>query len=130
MDKIFNQEQVKGMGERLATILATWLLLKLVRSGVISTEDSGILLPGLVVLIVAAPSLFYGWYVNRSRALQVAAANTASPDGTKPIIVTTAAIAASTKESNIVSSDTNRVVADAEVVTTKPAEVVVEPQKG
>lgn len=130
MDKVFNQEQVKGMFERFATIIATWLLLKLVRSGYISTEDSTILAPGLVILIVAAPSLFYGWWINRSKALQQAAASVFLPDGSKPIIVTSPEIAAATSESNIVSAATNKVVTDADVVTTKPAQVVVEPKQG
>jgi hypothetical protein len=125
---MLNNEQLKGMGERLATIIATWFLLKMVQRGFISSEDSGILLPGLVVVIVAMPSLAYGWWVNRSKALQQAASNTFNPDGTKPIIVTSAAIAASTSEANIVSSATNKVVTEGEVVT-KPASVVVEPPK-
>lgn len=125
---MFNNEQVKGMVERFATILATWFLLKMVQRGFISSEDSGILLPGLVVIIVAAPSLAYGWWVNRSKALQQAASNTFNPDGTKPIIVTSPAIAASTSESNIVSSTTNKVITEGEVVT-KPASVVVEPPR-
>jgi len=122
MDKIFNQEQVKGMFERFATIIATWLLLKLVRSGLISTEDSTILAPGLVILIVATPSLFYGWWVNRGKALAQATVKAMGPD---TIVVTDKYIADATTESNIVSNQTSSVVVKADVVT-KPAQVVVD----
>ena len=99
------------MLDRAAGILAAYLLAILVRKGYIGQADSDTLLPLAVILVTLIPSLAWGWWVNRNKALQQAAANTVDANGNKPIIVTSPAVAAATAETNIVSSADVRVVA-------------------
>lgn len=100
------QEQFKGMTERFVTVMSTMLLALFVRRGWIGEGDAATLLPAIVLL----PSLIYGWWINRNKALAQA---TAAIPGT--VVITQAGIASSTKESNIVSNVDNTVV-------TKPTE--------
>lgn len=118
---IVTQEQLKGMLDRFAAVMATMLLAYFVKRGWIGESESATLLPAVVLL----PSLAWGWWVNRNKALQQAAANTISPDGSKPIIVTSPEMAAATPESNIVSSESFKVTGPQGIVmtpqeTTKP----------
>jgi len=101
------QEQVKGMLDRGAALVAAWLLGLLVRKGYIGESDAATFLPAIVLI----PSLAWGWWVNRNKALLQSASNTVDANGQKPIIVTSPAVAATTPETNIVSSAEVRVVA-------------------
>lgn len=95
------KEQMKGLVERGLTIGATWLVTWLVSKGYVSASDSA----QLIVLIVGAISGFYGWWINRDKALVQAAA--AVPN---TVVVTEHTLAASTPEPNIVSAATTEVV--------------------
>lgn len=112
LGSLANQEQLKGMGERLATIIATWVLARAVAKGYIAPEDSGVLLPGLIILIVAAPSVLYGWWVNRGKSLAQALAKVVP----ETVVVTSPDIAKNTPELNIVSNTNVKVVTDGEVI--------------
>jgi hypothetical protein len=126
---MFNQEQVKGMVERFltitATVIATKILTWMVVIKFITNEDVGMLMPGLVIFLVALPSLAYGWWVNRGQSLASALIRAAPANSTT--VVTTPDIAKNTPETAIVSNTDARVVTEGEVVTTKPAQVVVNP---
>lgn len=92
----------QGILERTATVLATMLLAWLVKKGFIGESDSATLLPAIVLL----PSLIYGWYINRDKAVLQAAA---AISGT--VVVTTPALSAATpNQNNIVSSADTKVV--------------------
>ena len=103
---MFNQEQIKGMLERFATIIATFFLAKAVQKGWIAPEDSGMILPGLVILLVAAPSVFYGWWVNRGKSLAQAVVAVVP----NTMVVTSDDIAKNTSEANIVSNTESSVI--------------------
>lgn len=90
-------EQWKGMADRGAAILVTWLVTK----GYISAEDAA----NYVVIIVGVAGLAWGWWVNRQKALLQSAATV--PNTT---VVTAPVLAATTPEPNIVSNVTNAVV--------------------
>lgn len=105
----FTQEQVKAMAERAATVLATILLAKMVRMGWLSDSDSAALLPFLILL----PSLAYAWWVNRNKALVKAVANTLDDEGKKQIVLTSATVAASLPEQNVISNEAAKVVSAA-----------------
>jgi len=100
-------EQIKGMLDRAAAVGAAWFLAWCVKKGWIGESDVATLLPALVLF----PSLAWGWWVNRNKALLQSASNTVDANGQKPIIVTSPAVAATTPETNIVSSAEVRVVA-------------------
>lgn len=104
MNFTLTQEQIKGMAERFATVVATMLLAKAVEKGWISSSDSATLLPAVVLI----PSLIYGWLVNRNKSLIQA---TAAIPGT--VVVTQPSIAAATPETNIVSTETTKVTTPA-----------------
>ncbi len=96
-------EQLKGMLDRFISGIAIWLLGIAVSKGWLSQNDSATLLPALVVL----PSIAWGYWVNRDKALLQSAAtvpNPAAPDG-KTLIVSDPALAADTpNQNNILSS--------------------------
>lgn len=96
------QDQIKGMLDRAIAILATWLLTQAVNKGWLSQSDSAQLLPALILL----PSLAWGWWNNRDKALLQSAASVVGPDGKPTVIVTSPALANATPENNIVSSAT------------------------
>lgn len=116
---IITQDQLKGMIDRFVAVMATMFLGYCVKKGWIGQTDSATLLPAIILL----PSLAWGWWVNRNKALVQSAANV---PGT--VVVTTPTLAQSTPETNIVSSDTSRVVTEASVVT-EPGAVVQNPTK-
>jgi len=113
------QEQIKGMLDRLIAVLLAWLAAKAVQKGWLGESDAAQLLPAVVLL----PSLAWAWWTNRNKALQQAAANTVAPDGTKPIIVTSAAMAESTPEANILSSEKFKVSGPKGVVLEQPTTI-------
>lgn len=113
------QDQLKGMLDRVGLVLATWFLAWMVRKGWIGSEDSAVLLPGLVLI----PALLWGWWNNRDKALIQSAANV---PGT--VVVTSPTLAKSTPETNIVSNETSKVVTEASVVT-EPGNVIQQPSK-
>lgn len=117
MNLEFSQEQVKAMAERAVTVLATIFLAKLVKWGWLSDSDSAALLPFVVIM----PSLAYAWWINRNKALVIAAANTVDDQGRKPVIVTSQNVANSTAETNIVSAENVKVVNQAGIEITRPA---------
>lgn len=114
----FSQEQIKAMAERAITIIMTIFLAKTVKWGWLSDSDSAALLPFLVIL----PSLVYAWWVNRNKALVVAAANTFDDQGKKPVIVTSPTVAGETRETNIVSDENVKVVNQAGLEIPRPAQ--------
>lgn len=62
-----NFEQVKGIIERIATLVFAYLVGK----GVISQGMVG----DLMIIVTAVASIAWGWYVNTPRALDSAARN-------------------------------------------------------
>jgi hypothetical protein len=92
------QDQLKGMLDRVGLVLATWFLAWMVRKGWIGTEDSAVLLPGLILL----PALAWGYWNNRNKALVQSAANV---PGT--VVVTSPELAAATPDQNNIVSNTN-----------------------
>lgn len=112
------QDQVKGIIERTATVVATMLLAWLVRKGWIGESDVATLLPAIILI----PSLLYGWWINRPKAL---VQSVAALPGT--VVITDEKIAKSTPETNVVSNTEAKVVTEGEVET-NPS-VVVTPTK-
>lgn len=90
-------DQVSGVADRLILVVLTFAVGK----GWISAQE----LTGYATLFVGVVGAFWGFYVNRAKALVQAAA--AVPGTT---IVTTKAMADSTSEKNIVSMTSNKVV--------------------
>lgn len=110
------QDQIKGMLDRAIAVVATMALSYMVKKGWLGESDAAALVPALVLL----PSLLWGWWNNRPKALVQSAA---SVPGT--VVITTPALAAATPgEANIVSntSSTSSLVASV-AVATKVAEV-------
>ena len=98
---MLQQDQLKGMLDRVGLVLATWFLAYMVRKGWIGAEDSAVLLPGLILI----PALIWGWWNNRNKALVHSAANV---PGT--VVVTSPELAAATPDQNNIVSNTNVVV--------------------
>lgn len=96
--------QISGIVERLITIALATAFSYAVLKGWISKEDAVKWGADLAPLILAAASAWYGYRINRPKAIAQAAA--ALPDTT---VVTSPAIARSTPERNIVSAATNTV---------------------
>lgn len=94
----FNQEQVKGISERVAALIIMWLLAR----GYITEGDAAT----ITMIIVGMASVGYGWWINKKKSLVKAVANTV-PNTT---IVTTPAIALNTPEQNIVPNTDMKVV--------------------
>lgn len=99
------QDQLKGMLDRAIAILATMFLAWMVKRGWLGESDSAALLP----LVVLLPSLAWGWWNNRDKALVQAAA---AVPGT--VVVTTKELATSTPgQQNIVANTASaKVIAD------------------
>ena len=95
-------DQVKGMLDRGLAVLVTMFLGVLVRKGYLGESDAATLAPAIVLL----PSLAWGWWNNRPKALVQSVA--ALPNTT---VVTSADLAKSTPEPNIMSADLSKVVA-------------------
>lgn len=113
-------DQVRGMLDRAASVLATMFLAWCVKKGFIGESDSAALLPAVILL----PSLAWGWWVNRNKALVQSAANV---PGT--LVVTTPALAAATPESNIVPATSTKVVDTATGAVVQPS-LVDKPKEG
>lgn len=97
-----SNDQIKGMLDRGLAVLVTMLLGWCVRKGYLGEGDAATLAPAIVLL----PSLAWGWWNNRPKALVQAAA--ALP-GT--VVVTTPELAKATPDqNNIVSNETTKVV--------------------
>lgn len=84
-------DQIRGPLERVVYIALGWLA---AQGWITSIEVAN-----YATLILAIAAAFYGWWQNRPKAI---AQSAAALPGT--IVVTTAAIAASTPEANIVSN--------------------------
>lgn len=84
---MLQQEQLKGMLDRALAVMATAALGWMVKKGWIGESDAATLLPGVVLL----PSLAWGWWVNRDKALVQSASNV---PGT--VVVTTPELAKAT----------------------------------
>ena len=82
----FNSEQVKGALDRILTVGVTWLLTTAVAKGWISKSDAAELGP----IAIAAFAGFFGWWVNRRKAIDISAANLGA------VVLTTAEIAKAT----------------------------------
>lgn len=117
--QVLTEDQIKGMLDRFIAVIATLFLAYLVRRGIIGESESAMLFPAVILL----PSLAWGWWVNRNKALVQSAANV---PGT--VVVTTESLAKSTPETNIVSNTTSKVISEAEVVTEHGA-VLQQPSK-
>lgn len=99
--------QVSGILDRAIAVLATMWLGWMVKRGYLGESDAGALAPALILL----PSLFWGWWVNRDKALVQAAAAVVGADGKKTVVVTSPELAAATpNENNIVSNTEAKVV--------------------
>ena len=73
------QDQVKGMLDRALAVMATMFLNWLVTKGYLGQSDAATLLPALVLL----PSLAWGYWNNRPKALLQSAASVVGADGKK-----------------------------------------------
>lgn len=94
-------DQIKGMLDRAIAVIATMFLAWMVKKGWLGESDAAALTPALVLL----PSLMWGWWNNRDKALLQSAANVVGEDGKRTLIVTSATMAAATPENtNIVSN--------------------------
>lgn len=92
-----NPDQLKGMTDRALAVIATMFLNWLVNKGWLGQSDAATLLPALVLL----PSIAYGAWNNRDKALLQSAANVVDPKtGQKTLIVTSSDLAAATPENN------------------------------
>ena len=100
------QDQIKGMLDRAIAVLATMFLGWCVNKGYIGQGDSATLLPALILL----PSLAWGWWNNRPKALLQSAATVVGADGKPTVIITSPELAAATPENTIVSSATTKAV--------------------
>ena len=97
-------DQVKGMMDRAATVLATMFLGWMVNKGWMGQADAVTLTPALILL----PALAYGAWVNRDKALIQSAGNVIDPKTCKPtIIVTSPEMAAATPDQNNIVSNTD-----------------------
>lgn len=94
------QDQIKGMLDRGIAVLATWLLTQAANHGWIGQADIVTLLPAAVLL----PSLAWGWWVNRDKALLASAGNVVGADGKQTVVVTSPELAAAVPGANIVSN--------------------------
>lgn len=104
-------DQIKGMLDRALGILAVWLLTQGANRGWITQSDVAQLLPALVLL----PSIAWGWWINRDKALLQSAATV---PGT--VVVTTPALAQETpNEANIVSTAAPKAAISAAVDSAK-----------
>ena len=114
-------DQFKGMLDRAIAILATMLLGWMVRNGWLGESDSATLLPAVVLL----PSLIWGAWVNRDKALVQSAA--AVPGTT---VITTPELAKSTPdESNIISNIATPIAIAAAVEASAPTSPVKQKRK-
>lgn len=96
-------DQVKGMLDRGIAVLITMFLAWCVKKGYLGESDAATLAPAIVLL----PSLAWGWWNNRPKAVVQAAANV---PGTT--VITTPDIAKATPmEGNIISNTENKVSA-------------------
>ncbi len=103
-------DQIRGPVERLVYIGLGWLVAR----GFITSED----VANYATLALGVAAAFYGWWQNRPKAIVQSAA--AVPGTT---IVTTAALAKDTPESNIISNaSTNASVNAAVKANTEPKE--------
>ena len=93
-------DQIKGMADRIVAMLAVWLVAK----GYVGKDFAVEFGPVIVALV----SVWYGWWINRPKAILQSAA--AVPGTT---VVTVPEFAHSTPETNIVSAVTNSVVSTA-----------------
>lgn len=91
------QDQLKGMLDRAAAVLVTMALGWMVKRGWLGESDAATLAPAIVLL----PAIAWGWWNNRDKALVQSAANV---PGT--VVVTSAALAASTPDQNNIVSST------------------------
>ena len=87
-------DQVKGVADRAIAMLLVWLVAK----GYIGESEAAT----IGTVIIGLLSLAWGWWINRDKALVQSAATV---PGTT--VVTTADLAASTPETNIVSGASN-----------------------
>ena len=90
-------DQIRGPVERVVYIFLGWLVAR----GFITSAE----VANYATLVLAILAAFYGWWQNRPKAVAQSAA--ALPGTT---VVTTAAIAASTPEGNILSNANVEVV--------------------
>lgn len=97
---MLQQDQIKGMLDRAAAVLATMLVGWMVKKGWLGASDAATLVPALVLL----PSLAWGWWNNRNKALLQSAAGVVGADGKKTVVIASPELAAATPENNIVSS--------------------------
>ena len=95
-------DQTYGVVERIIYGVAMFVLMKAVTKGWITGQDAPYIAGGIVTLVGGA----WAWWINRPKAIVQSAA--ALP---QTVVVTTPALAASTPEKNIVSADSNKVVA-------------------
>lgn len=92
-------DQIKGVAERLVTIALASLLSYAVLKGWITKEAAISYGADWGPIILAALSAWYGWRINRPKAIVQSAA--ALPN---TVVVTTSDLAKSTPEPNIVST--------------------------
>lgn len=92
-------DQVKGIVERLTTVALASVFSYAVLKGWITKQQAIDYGAELVPIVLAAASAWYGWRINRPKAIVQSAA--ALPN---TVVVTTADLAKSTPEANIVSA--------------------------
>ena len=109
-------EQIKGLLDRAATVVATWFVSWLVAHKMISESDSVQLLPLLIML----PAMAYAWWNNsRTRQLQKAAA-VVGDHGETTVVLAAPSLADATKESNIISVKASSEVIHQAIEQAKP----------
>ncbi len=95
-------DQIRGPVERLIYIGLGWLVAR----GFITSAE----VANYGTLILAVLAAFYGWWQNRPKAILQSAAAIVGDDGKKTVVLAPPELAHSTPETNIISSDDNKVV--------------------
>ena len=95
------QDQIKGMLDRAIAVIATMILGWMVKKGWLGESDSATLLPAVILL----PSLAWGWWNNRPKALLQSAATVVGSDGKQTLIVASPEFAKDTPDQNNIVSN-------------------------
>lgn len=98
------------MLDRAAAVLATMFLAYCVRRGWLGESDAAQLSPAIILL----PSLAWGWWNNRNKALLQSAATVRGANGEKTVVIAPPELAHATTEKNIISTGSSTIaIADA-----------------
>lgn len=107
-------DQIKGMLDRAAAVLATMAIGWLVHHGYMGENDAAQLTPLAIVLV---PALFWGWWNNRGVAQLEKAGRVVGEDGKKTVIIAPPELANASPSTNIISTNASQAAINAAVAT-------------